>query len=73
MINLTTITVMDVNLTKLHLTAELTPKLVDLALRNVSQECDFNVVVPTLRNITIQGHNSIALPNITLIFLVLYS
>ena len=56
MINLTAIRVMDVKITKLHLTSELTPKLVDLALRNVPNECDFNVAVPTLRNISIQHY-----------------
>lgn len=56
MANLTAIRVTDVNLAKLHLTAELTPKLEDLALRNVPQECDFNVAVPTLRSVSIQHY-----------------
>lgn len=56
MINLTTIKVMDVKITKLHLTAELTPKLVDLGLRNVPNECDFHVVIPTLRNVSIHHY-----------------
>ena len=54
MINLTTLSVEDVHITKLHLTAELTPKLVDLDLRNVPHDCDFNVVVPTLKRISIE-------------------
>ena len=57
MINLTTLRVEDVHIIKLHLTAELTPKLVDLELSNVPPDCDFNVVVPTLKSISIQYYS----------------
>ena len=40
-------------LRKLRLTADLTPKLVNLELSNVPEECKFHVVVPTLKNIWI--------------------
>ena len=40
-------------LRKLRLTADLTPKLVDLELSNVPEDCKFHVVVPTLKNIWI--------------------
>ena len=38
---------------KLHLTADLTPKLSDLELRSVPDKCDFKVVLPTLRKFSI--------------------
>ena len=38
---------------KLRLTADLTPKLVDLELRDIPDKCKFHVVVPTLKNIWI--------------------
>ena len=41
---------------KLHLTADLTPNLVDLELRNIPKECKFHVVVPTLKNIWIHHY-----------------
>ena len=43
----------DVNLVKLRLTADLTPKLVDLELRDIPDKCKFEVIVPTLKNIWI--------------------
>ena len=44
---------MDVNLVKLRLTADLTPNLVDLELRNVPDKCKFRVNLPALKNIWI--------------------
>jgi len=52
--NLTTLSMEYVHITKLHLTAELTPKLEDLELTGVPPDCDFNVVVPTLKSISIR-------------------
>ena len=52
--NLTTLKIIDIHITKLHLTEELTPCLTDLELRNIPNECNFKVVVPTLKNISIQ-------------------
>ena len=40
-------------LSKLHLTADIAPKLTHLELRNIPEKCKFHVVVPTLKNIWI--------------------
>jgi len=52
--NLTTLKIVDTHMMTLHLTEALTPRLTDLELVNVPHECDFKVVVPTLKNISIQ-------------------
>ena len=49
--------IMDVTLLKLHLTAELTPSLLDLEIRNIPENCKFHVVVPTLRTISIHHYS----------------
>jgi len=58
MSNLTTLKIMFVDIQKLHLTAELTPKLVDLEVRDIPEECEFHVVVPTLKTISIHHYST---------------
>ena len=43
-------------LVKLHLTADLVPKLANLELRNIPENCKFHVIVPTLKNIWIHHY-----------------
>lgn len=52
--NLTTLKIIDMHIKTLHLTEDLTPRLTDLELRNVPSDCDFKVIVPTLKNVSIQ-------------------
>ena len=47
---------MDMTLVELRLTADLTPKLVELEVRNIPQTCKFHVVVPTLKKIWIHHY-----------------
>lgn len=56
MSNLTTLRIMDMTLVELRLTADLTPKLVELEVRNIPQTCKFHVVVPTLKKIWIHHY-----------------
>ena len=57
MSNLTTLRIMDLTLLKLLLTAELTPNLRDLEIRNIPEKCEFCVVVPTLRTVSIHHYS----------------
>ena len=55
--------IMDVTLIRLQLTAKLTPHLLELEIRNIPGDCKFEVVVPTLKMISIHhytppDHNS---------------
>ena len=43
-------------LIRLQLTAELTPNLLDLEIRNIPEDCKFQVVVPTLKIISIHHY-----------------
>ena len=56
--NLTTLRLYELGLDgeshfKLHLTAELTPKLTELELRSLPDKCEFHVVLPTLKKFSI--------------------
>lgn len=58
MTNLTTLRLFELGLDgeshfKLHLTAELTPKLTELELRSLPDKCEFHVVLPTLKKFSI--------------------
>lgn len=44
-------------MTKLHLTADLTPNLLNLDIHKIPQNCEFQVVVPSLKTIAIRHYS----------------
>jgi len=51
MSNLTTVKLTDVNITKLHLTEELTPNVTEVECQNLPSDCDFKVLLPKLKSV----------------------